>query len=172
MVATATPLQDVHSFLLFTLNVMLIFNVLMRVFCLRRDTAGQERYQTITKQYYRRAQVVIVRVSVPTWSEKNSSGLDLYPLSLFHHSVFHSFNDIQKAPVPEWLLVCFGLAELLGSVDVHLANKNCHDGIAPAGCTERPNRLELNFLFTGKLIMKLDDRVPFSRLLRPVIRNL
>lgn len=25
--------------------------------CLCRDTAGQERYQTITKQYYRRAQV-------------------------------------------------------------------------------------------------------------------
>lgn len=25
---------------------------------LRRDTAGQERYQTITKQYYRRAQVI------------------------------------------------------------------------------------------------------------------
>lgn len=23
-----------------------------------RDTAGQERYQTITKQYYRRAQVI------------------------------------------------------------------------------------------------------------------
>lgn len=30
----------------------------LRVICLlRRDTAGQERYQTITKQYYRRAQV-------------------------------------------------------------------------------------------------------------------
>lgn len=28
----------------------------------RRDTAGQERYQTITKQYYRRAQVT----SAPT----------------------------------------------------------------------------------------------------------
>lgn len=27
------------------------------VFC-KRDTAGQERYQTITKQYYRRAQVI------------------------------------------------------------------------------------------------------------------
>lgn len=27
------------------------------VFASCRDTAGQERYQTITKQYYRRAQV-------------------------------------------------------------------------------------------------------------------
>lgn len=26
-----------------------------------RDTAGQERYQTITKQYYRRAQVIPAR---------------------------------------------------------------------------------------------------------------
>lgn len=31
--------------------------LLLSVFVLRRDTAGQERYQTITKQYYRRAQV-------------------------------------------------------------------------------------------------------------------
>lgn len=36
----------------------------------RRDTAGQERYQTITKQYYRRAQVT----SAPLWSSRRAGG--------------------------------------------------------------------------------------------------
>lgn len=46
---------------------------LLSVFCLLcRDTAGQERYQTITKQYYRRAQVIpsiwtVTGGKLPSW---------------------------------------------------------------------------------------------------------
>lgn len=39
------------------------FVVLIRCVYVRRDTAGQERYQTITKQYYRRAQVIFTHLT-------------------------------------------------------------------------------------------------------------
>lgn len=56
----------VHSYLyIIILHVQYVYIHIMwfsfpdvcYVFC-ERDTAGQERYQTITKQYYRRAQVI------------------------------------------------------------------------------------------------------------------
>lgn len=37
--------------------------VLISCVYVRRDTAGQERYQTITKQYYRRAQVIFTHLT-------------------------------------------------------------------------------------------------------------
>lgn len=37
--------------------------LLIRCVYVCRDTAGQERYQTITKQYYRRAQVIFTHLT-------------------------------------------------------------------------------------------------------------
>lgn len=57
-----------------------------------RDTAGQERYQTITKQYYRRAQVIPVNTGITFMCQFSIRSLILfvnscsgYRLCLRHH---------------------------------------------------------------------------------------
>lgn len=66
-----------------------------------RDTAGQERYQTITKQYYRRAQVIQHALSA-SWMVGLFSNVP--PCAGYHLCLWHHKPAVLSAPgqVGQW----------------------------------------------------------------------